>query len=86
MNLGETGDPLLKIGNAEHFAQHDSRVVEAESLVKVADQQIFLQDVLFVVCHRKYHLLFVLKIRSLEFCDGDQFEGAGATRSGKREA
>jgi hypothetical protein len=35
VRLGETTDSVLKPGDAQHFAQDDTRVVVAESLVEV---------------------------------------------------
>ena len=39
MDVGEAGDALAEVLDAHHFAEHDAGVVEAESLVEVADQK-----------------------------------------------
>jgi len=35
-------DLVLKAGDAEHLAQHETRVVETQRLVKIAHQQVML--------------------------------------------
>jgi len=40
MNVGQTGDPLLESFNAQEITEHKTGVVETESVVEVAYEQI----------------------------------------------
>ena len=41
VDAGQAGDALLESGETEKIAQNDPRVVEAQCLIEVADQQKF---------------------------------------------
>ncbi len=49
MNLRQPVDLFQKPGDAEHLAQHQPRIVKAQRLVEIADQQVLLQTWFFVL-------------------------------------
>jgi len=51
VDAGETGDALLEARETQQIAQHNSRIIEAQRLIEVADQQKFFCNSSFIWFH-----------------------------------